>query len=102
MTEPFVWVPRATGANPAATAAADPLDEPPGVWARSCGLRVGPGTNSAYCDVTVLPRTTAPASRNLRTIVASRAGRRPAKISPPYSVGMSAVSMMSLIATGRP
>ncbi len=28
---------------PAATAAAEPLDEPPGVCARWRGLRVGPG-----------------------------------------------------------
>nr|WP_267132657.1 hypothetical protein [Achromobacter denitrificans] len=28
---------------PAATAAADPLDEPPGVCDGACGLRVGPG-----------------------------------------------------------
>ena len=61
MIEPLVCVPSATGTKLAATAAADPLDEPPGVCARSCGLRSGPGTNSAYCDVTVLPRTTAPA-----------------------------------------
>ena len=74
MTEPLVWVPKATGTNAAATAAADPLDEPPGVRVRSRGLRVGPGTKSAYCDVTVLPITIAPAARNLFTIVASRFG----------------------------
>jgi len=77
MTEPLVWVPRATGTKPAATAAADPLDEPPGVRARSRGFRVGPGTKSAYCDVTVLPVTTAPAARSRFTIVASRSGCRP-------------------------
>ena len=38
-----VWVPNASGTIPAATAAADPLDEPPGVWSSACGLRVGPG-----------------------------------------------------------
>ena len=31
MTEPLVWVPRAAGTKPAATAAAEPLEEPPGV-----------------------------------------------------------------------
>ena len=41
--EPMVWVPSARGASPAATAAADPLLDPPGVWPRLCGLRVGPG-----------------------------------------------------------
>ena len=44
ITEPIVCVPSASGHMPAATAAADPLLEPPGVWARLCGLRVGPGS----------------------------------------------------------
>ncbi len=38
----MVWVPRARGTSPAPTAAAEPLDEPPGVWPGSRGLRVGP------------------------------------------------------------
>src|SRR3990170_2166129 len=42
-TEPMVWVPRLSGHSPAATAAAEPLLEPPGVWARLRGLRAGPG-----------------------------------------------------------
>ncbi len=36
-------MPRASGQKPAATAAAEPLDEPPGVWPGLPGLRVGPG-----------------------------------------------------------
>ena len=43
MTEPAVWVPNASGTIPAATAAAEPLEEPPGVRAGSCGLTVGGG-----------------------------------------------------------
>ena len=43
MTDPAVWEPIATGTIASATAAADPLDEPPGVRAGSAGLRVGPG-----------------------------------------------------------
>src|SRR3954467_10258639 len=43
IVEPPVWVPIATGTIPAATAAAEPLELPPGVWARSRGLRVGAG-----------------------------------------------------------
>ena len=43
ITEPPVWVPMVSGTMPAATAAADPDDDPPGVRARSRGLRVGPG-----------------------------------------------------------
>jgi hypothetical protein len=43
MTEPAVCVPIAAGTMRAATAAADPLDEPPGVREGSRGLRVRPG-----------------------------------------------------------
>ena len=35
MTEPIVCVPRANGTMPAATAAAEPLEDPPGVCRRS-------------------------------------------------------------------
>ena len=44
---------------PMATAAADPLLEPPGVWARFQGLRVGEGSKQANSTVTVFPRITA-------------------------------------------
>ena len=43
MIEPLVCVPRATGTIPAATAAAEPIDEPPGVCSRFQGLVVLPG-----------------------------------------------------------
>ena len=43
MTDPAVWVPKASGAIPSATAAAEPLDEPPGVWAGLRGFAVLPG-----------------------------------------------------------
>jgi hypothetical protein len=41
MVEPPVWVARASGTMKSATAAPDPLDEPPGVRSGSRGLRVG-------------------------------------------------------------
>ena len=41
--EPAVWVPSAMSACPSATAAADPLDDPPGVCPALRGLTVGPG-----------------------------------------------------------
>src|SRR3981081_14014 len=111
MVEPLGWVARATqnmrGATPAAEpvdgwpapthtraappAAAEPLDEPPGVRALSSGFRVGPGAYRAYSDVTVLPSTMAPAARRRATMVASCSGRRPWWTLVPYSVGMSAV-----------
>ena len=59
---------------PHATAAAEPLLEPPGVRSRFQGLRVGGGSKLAYCVVTVLPRSTAPAWRSLRTTVGVLAG----------------------------
>jgi hypothetical protein len=69
--DPMVWVPRAAGTMPQATAAADPLLDPPGVWSGFQGLRVGPGSRKANSVVTVLPRTTAPAARRRATTVAS-------------------------------
>ena len=59
MVEPVVWVPIAIGTMKSATAAAEPLDEPAGVRARSCGLRVGPGCRLANSVVTVLPSSDA-------------------------------------------
>ena len=43
ITEPLVCEPIAPGTMAAATAAAEPLDEPPGVRPGSCGFRVLPG-----------------------------------------------------------
>jgi len=43
ITEPLVWLPRASGTMLAATAAAEPLEDPPGVCSRFHGLRVFPG-----------------------------------------------------------
>jgi hypothetical protein len=56
---------------PAATAAAEPLDEPPGVCAVLCGLQVGPAWVVANSVLTVLPKITAPAARKRDTTVAS-------------------------------
>ncbi len=60
MTEPPVCVPTASGTMPAATAAAEPLDEPPGVCSTFAGLRVCDGARFASSVVTVLPSTIAP------------------------------------------
>ena len=65
-TEPAPSDPSAAGTSPAATAAAEPPLDPPGVWSRFHGLRVcpnaGPSVNG-HCpssDVLVLPTITAP------------------------------------------
>ena len=78
MTEPPVWLPSASGSMPAATAAAEPDDDPPGVWTRLRGLRVAAGSSDANSVVTVLPRTSPPARWISMTIAASVFGRWPA------------------------
>src|SRR5262249_7798065 len=87
ITAPLGCEPSASGTMLAATAAAEPDEEPPGVRAGSCGLRVGPGWKYANSVVTVLPMMTAPAARSFATTVASLRGRRPAPIGEPSSVG---------------
>src|SRR5919202_4207259 len=81
--EPPVSVPIAHGALPAATAAAEPPDEPPGTRERSHGLSVGPYAefsveepiaNSSWL---VLPSSGAPASISRSTAVAVYGGREP-------------------------
>jgi hypothetical protein len=71
ISDPPTWVPIAAGTMQAPIAAAEPLDEPPGVRPGSKGLVVGPGNAPPISVVTVLPRITAPASRNARTIAES-------------------------------
>jgi hypothetical protein len=71
ITDPLVWLPTASGTMLVATAAAEPLEEPPGVWPGSWGLVVFPGEYMASSVVTVLPMMTAPASRSRSTTPAS-------------------------------
>ena len=65
---------------PAATAAALPPDEPPGVRAVSHGLRVGPWASGSVTGripssgVLVLPTTIAPAARSRRATLPSSGG----------------------------
>ena len=71
--EPAPSVPSAAEARPAATAAAEPPLEPPGVRCTSHGLRVTPNVGDSVNAVAissgtcVLPRITAPAARSRRT-----------------------------------
>jgi Asp-tRNA(Asn)/Glu-tRNA(Gln) amidotransferase A subunit family amidase len=66
------------GGSSSGSAAADPLDDPPGVCAGLRGFAVGPGCRHANSVDTVLPTITAPASRASATHAASCAGRLPA------------------------
>ena len=77
ITEPPVWVPNASGIIPAATAAAEPDDDPPGVCAELRGLTVAAGSREANAVVAVLPTTVAPACFNSMTTEASARGRQP-------------------------
>ena len=69
-TDPAPSVPTLRGPSPAATAAAVPPDDPPGVFDVSHGLRVMPVSNELVSPlqpnsgVVVLPTNTAPASRS--------------------------------------
>src|SRR5574343_557935 len=72
--EPPVSVPVAAGARRAATAAAEPPDEPPGTRAVSHGLRTGPKNEVSFDEpianssILVLPSDTRPASRCIFSI----------------------------------
>ncbi len=78
--DPPVSEPRAAGTSPAATAAPEPLDEPPVKWSRFHGLRAGgqgrskDGPPCANSWVASLPISTAPASYSFVTVVASKLG----------------------------
>src|SRR6187397_2346128 len=87
---------------PTATAAAEPLLEPPGVHFKFQGLQVGGGSNDANSVVTVLPRTIAPASRSFVTRKASHSAGVVERTRAPADVGNPATSIMSLIAIGMP
>src|SRR5450755_2733289 len=106
--EPPVSVPIASGASNPATAALDPPDEPPGIRVRSHGLRVTPYAEFsvdepiANSSMLVLPTMTMPASRSLRTTVASYGGRQPSRIFEPHVVGTPCIASTSFNASGTP
>lgn len=43
MTDPLVWLPMLPGTTLAATAAAEPMEDPPGLRVESHGFLVAPG-----------------------------------------------------------
>src|SRR5436190_3495652 len=102
MVEPPVCVVSAIGTWKSATAAAEPDDDPPGVHAGSCGLRVGPGSVKAYSVVTVLPTTIAPAASSRCTTLAVTLAMRPASTGELHPVGHPATSITSFTPIGSP
>src|SRR3954462_8674340 len=112
LIDPSLSVPTASGARPAATAAAEPDEDPEGVRSRTYGLRVWPPTplqplvgrverTLPHSDRLVLPSTTAPARRRRRTSNAS-AGIDRASAREPAVVGRPETATLSLIRTGSP
>src|SRR5258707_13500991 len=85
--EPRTWVPSPTLMAPTATAAAEPLLEPPGVRAVTHGLRVSRGSVAANSVLTVLPPMTAPSSRNPAPLSPTRYMINPANRAAPSLVG---------------
>ncbi len=79
--EPPVSVPIAHGTRPAATAAAEPPDEPPGTRVRSHGFSTGPNAEFSFDEPIansswlVLASSTAPACSSRSTAVAVYGGR---------------------------
>ena len=102
MVEPTVCVPRVKGTMRAATAAADPDDDPPGVRETFQGLTVGAGSAYANSVVWSLPRTTAPAARSRATLTASTSGTTSTTPQLPARVGSPATWKISLMPTGTP
>ena len=93
---------------PAATAAPDPPDEPPGVRVTSHGLRAGAQRMGSVTPlapnsgVLVLPRLTIPAA-SIESVTPSETwGTKSRNASDPNVVGTPAVRFRSLIAVGTP
>src|SRR5256885_3121168 len=91
-TEPPVSEPSATETIPAATAAADPPDDPPGTRVVSQGFFTGPNAEFSFDEPManssqlVLPTTTTPASSNLSIAVALYGGLYGPRIREPQDV----------------
>ncbi len=106
--EPPVSEPIDSGASYAASAAALPPPEPPGIRSVSHGLRVGPYAEysveepMANSSMFVLPSITVPAARSRSTMVESYGGRQPSRIFDPTVVGTPLVVSTSFTATGTP
>src|ERR1700693_5981874 len=100
--DPPVCVASANGTCLAATAAAEPLLEPPGVWAADQGFTVSGGSAYANCAVAVLPNTTAPARFRLSTTAESVWACRFANGENPALVGNPSTSITSLTPKGTP
>src|SRR5205807_1593197 len=107
-TDPPVSEPNATGTIPAATAAADPPDEPPGTRVVSHGFFTGPNAEFSFDDPIanssqfVLPMMTAPESSSRSIAVALYGGLYGPRMRDPQEVCIPRTQILSLIAIGTP
>src|SRR5579872_2352093 len=108
--EPPVSDPSDRGTSPAATAAADPPLEPPGIRSSAHGLRTGPAVDAVFSfddpiansSQLVLPTTIAPARSRRATAVASYGGTYSASMRDEAVVRTPQVHRLSLSAIGTP
>ncbi|CAB4804183.1 unannotated protein [freshwater metagenome] len=106
--DPPVSEPMATVAKSAATAAAEPPDDPPGTRDVSSGFRVGPKAEfsveepMANSSRLVLPTNTAPAAARRSTTDASYGGFQPSSIREEHVVGTPRVHRLSFSAIVTP
>src|SRR5439155_19811899 len=106
--DPPVSDPSASGTIPAATAAADPPLDPPGMRSSAQGLRTGPNAEFSFDDPIanssqlVLPTMTAPAASRRATAVASYGGTNVSRMRDEAVVRMPRVHRLSFSATGMP
>src|SRR6516165_4818868 len=106
--EPPVSEPSARGTAPAATAAADPPLDPPGMRSSAHGLRTGPNAEFSFDDPIanssqfVLPTMTAPADSSRETTVASYGGTYCSSMRDEAVVRTPRVQMLSFTAIGTP
>ena len=101
-------LPCATAPMPAATAAAAPPDDPPGVTPASHGFKVRPCSalsvnhRQEKAGVLVRPMTTAPARRRFATTGLSSAAITSRNATTPLLVGKPRWSALILVVTGTP
>ena len=101
-------LPASRAERPAARAAADPPDEPPGARERSQGLFVVPYMTLKVCQsisqsgTLVVPNRTAPASRRRSTTTAFSSGTCDARLGSPHVMCRPATPKASLIVMGTP
>ena len=94
--------------HPAATAAASPPLDPPGVRVTSYGFEVRPKTSLTVSSPPphggqlVLPTTTAPADRSRATTTASLPATMPTRSGTPATSGSPATPSVSLTVKGTP